>query len=195
VLKFIAMSQTHSFFPSLGYPKKFNLNYFHSAQEDLIRQLRDKILNVDLFQMLRKNIDHSSSLIILVKTLNNSQESAANASLLVFLVEFVPLLEQISQLLLDKRHLVEELKERRGLQQHNFDEYVTLKLESLSFNLQVHEANGMMRSKAYKAIEHQERVVTLGKLIESLVLEEEFVDLKLDICESLYEKLKANLSI
>jgi len=104
LLKFIAMTQTPSSFPSLGYPKKFNLNYFHSTQEDLIKQLRDKILNVDLFQMLRKNIKYSSSLIILVKTLINSQESTANASLLVFLVEFVPLLEQISQLLLDKRH-------------------------------------------------------------------------------------------
>ncbi|KEH17012.1 hypothetical protein MTR_0054s0270, partial [Medicago truncatula] len=48
-------------------------------------------------------------------------------------------------------------------------------------------------SKASEAIEHHERLVTLGKLIESLVMEEEFLDLKPKICESLYEKLKANL--
>jgi len=53
----------------------------------------------------------------------------------------------------------------------------------------------MIRSKAFEAIEHHERVVTVGKLIDSFVLEEEFVDLKLEICKSLYEKLKANLRI
>jgi len=51
------------------------------------------------------------------------------------------------------------------------------------------------RSKAFEAIEHHERVVTLGTLIESLTLEEKFMDLKLEIFESLYEKLKANLHI
>jgi len=113
----------------------FNPTYFHTAQENLLKQLKDKILNVDLFQVLQEDIHRSSSLIILVKTLLNSLESAANTSLLVFLVECVPLLEQISQLFFDKQHLVEELKERWRLRQHHFDEYITTKLESLSFDL------------------------------------------------------------
>jgi len=164
VVKFIPMSQTPSSFPSLGYPKKFNPNYFHNIQ-GLICQLKDKILNVDLFQMLRENVDHGSSMTILVKTLINSQESATNASLIVFLVEFVPLLEPIWQLLFDKEHLAEELKERRELRQYHFDAYITVKLETLSFKFQSQEADGMMQSKADAAIEHHERVVTLEKLI------------------------------
>lgn len=179
----------------MGYPKAFNPDYFCSAQENLLKQLKDKILDVDIFQVFLEDIQRSSSLIILVKTLLNSPESTTNSSLLAFLVEFAPLLEQISQLLFDKHHLYEELKERRGLQQHHFDEYVTIKLEALSFALHSHEENSMIRSKASEAIEHHERFVTLGKLIDSLFLEEEFVDLKLEICESLYENPKPNLRI
>jgi hypothetical protein len=75
--------------------------------------------------VLQEDTQHSSSLIILVKTLLNSLESAANASLLAFLVEFTPILKQISQLLFDKKHLAEELKEQRELRQHHFDVYIT----------------------------------------------------------------------
>jgi hypothetical protein len=170
-LKFITMSQAPTFIPSLCYPKVFNPDYFHSAQENLLTQLKDKILNIDRFQVLQEDIHCSSPLIILVKTLLNSLEYVANVSLLVFLVEFFPLMEQISQLLFDKQNLAEELKERRGLRQHHFDEYITTKLEAFSFNLQIHEGSGTIRSKASEAIEHHERVVTLGKLIDSLVLE------------------------
>jgi hypothetical protein len=91
-LRIITMTQTPTSLPSLGYPKAFNPNYFHSAQDNLLKQLKDKILDVDLFQVLQEDTQHSSSLIILVKTLLNSLESAANASLLAFLVEFAPLL-------------------------------------------------------------------------------------------------------
>jgi len=194
-LKIITMSQTPTSLPSLGYPKAFNPEYFRSAQKNLLKQLKDKSPNVDIFQVLQEDIQRSSSLIILVKTFLNFPESAANPSLLAFLVEFALMLDQISQLLFDKQQLTEELKERRGLRQHHFDEYVTIKLEALSFNLHPHEENGMIQVKAFEAIEHHERAVTLRKLIESFVLEEEFVDLKLEICESLYEKLKANLRI
>jgi len=53
VLEFIVMSQTPTSLPSLGDPKKFNPNYVHSAHENLLKQLKYKILNVELFQMLR----------------------------------------------------------------------------------------------------------------------------------------------
>ena len=86
-------------------------------------------------------------------------------------------------------------KSKGGLRQYHFDENVTIKLKAWSFALHSHKENSMIRSKAFEAIEHHERVVTVGKLIDSFVLEEEFVDLKLEICKSLYEKLKANLRI
>lgn len=64
------------------------------------------ILNVvDLVHVLQEDSNIGLDLTVLVKTLSNSQEFATNASLLTFLVEFAPLLEQKTQLLYNNQQL------------------------------------------------------------------------------------------
>lgn len=52
-LKLLIESKSPSSFPFPGYPKKFNPNYFESAHEGLLQQFQEKVLNVDLFQVLQ----------------------------------------------------------------------------------------------------------------------------------------------
>jgi len=52
-----------------------------------------------------------------------------------------------------------------------------------------------VRSKALRAIEHDEVAIKLGHEVTCSTLEKEFVEMKLEICESIYEKLKANLKL
>jgi len=67
--------------------------------------------------------------------------------------------------------------------------------EVLSLNYFDKTSNGAVWSKALKAIEHYEMAVKLGHDVTCLNLEKEFVETKLEICESIYEKLKANLKL
>jgi len=194
-LRLVIESNTLSSFPSLGYPKEFNPHYFESAHDDLLQQLQEKILNVDLFHVQEKDSNHGSDLIALVKTLSISQESTTNASLLVFLVEFAPLLGHITQLLYDKQQLTQKIVEHRNLRLHHLERYNSVAREVLSLDTSDKESNGVARSKALKAIEHYEVAIKLGQDAACSTLEKEFVEVKLEICESIYEKLKANLKL
>jgi hypothetical protein len=194
-LRLIIESNIPSSFPSPGYPKEFNPHYFESAHDGLVQQLQEKILNVDLFHVLEKDSNHGLGLIALVKNLSNSQESTTNASLLVFLVEFAPLLEQITQLLYDKQQLTQKIVEHRNLRLHHLERYDSVARETLSINTSGKESNEVVQSKALKAIEHYELAIKLGQDVTCSTLEKEFVEVKLEICESIYEKLKANLKL
>jgi len=110
-LRLIIESNVPSSFPSPGYPKNFDPHYFEGAHDGLLQQLQANFLNVDLFHVLEKDFIHGSDLVALVKTLRNSQESATNFSLLVFLVELelAPFLGQILQLLYDKQQLTQRI--------------------------------------------------------------------------------------
>jgi len=71
-LRLIVESNVPFSFPSPGYPKEFNPNYFESAHDGLLQQLQTKFLNVNLFHVLEKDSSHGSDLVALVKTLSNS---------------------------------------------------------------------------------------------------------------------------
>jgi len=194
-LRLVIESNIPSSFPSPGYPKEFNPHYFESAHDSLIQQLQEKILNVDLFHVLEKDSNHGLGLIALVKNLSNSRESTTNASLLAFLVEFAPLLEQITQLLYDKQQLTQKIEEHRNLRLHHLERYDSVARETLSLNTSGKESKEVVQSKALKAIEHYELAIKLGQDVTCFTLEKEFVEVKLEICESIYEKLKANLKL
>jgi hypothetical protein len=140
-LKLVIKSNKSSSFPSPGYPKEFNPHYFESPHDGLLQQLREKVLNVDLFQVLQENSNIGLELTALVKTLSNSQESATNASLLAFLVEFAPLLEQITQLLYNKQQLAQRIMECNNLRQHHLEGYDSAMYVALSLDRQVKESN------------------------------------------------------
>jgi len=107
-LRLIVESNIPSF-PSPGYPKDFDPNYFESAHDGLLQQLQTKFLNVNLFHVLEKDFSHGSDLVALVKTLSNSQESTTNSSLLAFLVGFAPLLGHVVQSFSEKRVCVHQI--------------------------------------------------------------------------------------
>jgi len=154
--------------------------------------LQQKILNVDQFHVLEKDSNHDPGLIALVKTLSNSQESTTNASILVFLVEFAPLLGQITQLLYDKQQLTQKIVEHCNLRLHHLERYDSVGRETLSLDTSGKELDKVVQSKALKAIEHYEVTIKLEQDVTCSTLEKEFVEVKLEICESIYEKLKAN---
>jgi len=192
-LKLIIESKKPSSFPSPGYPKEFNPYYFESAHEGLLQQLRENILNVDLFHVLQEDSNIGLDLTVLVKTLGNSQESATNVSRLTFLVEFAPLLEQKTQLLYNNQQLSQRMMECHNLRLHHLEGYDSATYEALSLDKQVKESDEVVRSKALKAIEHHVVAVKLGQGLVCLTHEKEFMEMKLEICESIYERLKANL--
>ena len=140
--------------------------------------------NVDLFHMLEKYSSHSSYLVALVKTLSNSHESTTNFCFLVFLVEFVPLLGQILQFLYNKQQLTQRAAVRHHLRLNHFDEWNFIAQYVLSLNYWSKASSRALCSKALKAIEHYEVAVKLGHELTCLDLEKEFLETKLEICET-----------
>lgn len=67
--------------------------------------------------------------------------------------------------------------------------------EALSLNSSDKRSSGAVRLKALRAIEHYEVAVQLGHKVMCSTLEKEFVEMKVEICESIYVKLKANLKL
>lgn len=142
-LRLILESNLPSSFPSPGYPKKFNLNYFESAHDGLLQQLQAKFLDVNLFHVLEKDFSHDSYLFALVNTLNNSQESSTNFSLLVFLVGFAPLLGQILQLVCDK--LLKKCLFRSPIHPKCLKTYSKAQLHQLSY---FHNTQNLVRNNS-----------------------------------------------
>jgi len=152
-------------------------------------------MKINLFHMLQKDYNIGLDLIDLVNALSNSQESSTNASLLTFLVEFPPLLGQITQLLYNKQQLTQRIMACGNLRLHHLEEYDSAMHKALSLDIQVKETNEMAQSIALKVIEHHEVAVKLGQNVACSTQEKEFVEVKLEICESIYERLKANLQL
>lgn len=82
-----------------------------------------------------------------------------------------------------------------NLRLHHLDGYDSATYEALYLDRQVKESNEVVRSKALEAIEHHEVEVKLGQDVACLTQEKQFIEVKLEICESIYERLKTSLQL
>jgi len=93
-LNLVVTSKSYSFNQPHDTSTSIRVEFLVNTHVELLQKFQENVLNVDLFQTIRHDTGAYYEMKGLLEILINYPESAANRSLISFLVKFEPLLDK-----------------------------------------------------------------------------------------------------